>query len=54
MDDNNEPKISKNKTEEALISSLVAKNFAQIYPISHFSINTYEQDMIAVENDRTN
>ena len=51
INDTNESKLSKNKTKKALISSLLAKNFSlKVIQAVILSINTYEQDMIEVEN----
>ena len=48
----NGSKISTNKTEEALIIHLLAKIFSlKFIQEVIFSINTYEQDMIAVDNE---
>ena len=52
INDTNESKISKVKTEEALIISLLAKTFSlKVTQAVIFSINTYEQDIIAVGNE---
>ena len=51
INDTNESKLSKYKTEEALISSLLANIFSlKVTQAVIFSINTYKQDMIAVGN----
>ena len=48
----NGSKISTDKTEEALIIRLLAKIFSlKFIQEVIFSINTYEQDMIAVDNE---
>ena len=48
----NESKISGGKTEEAVISSLLAKQFSlKVTQSVIFSINTYKQDMIKVGNE---
>ena len=47
INDTNESKISKDKTEEAFISSILAKYFSlKVTQVVFFSINTYEKDMI--------
>ena len=55
INDINESKISKVKTEEYLISSLLAKTFSLkvIQTVILFN-NTYKQDMIAVGNENKN
>ena len=51
INDNNESKLGKDKTKEALIISLLAKIFSlKVTQAVILSINTYEQDMIAVGN----
>ena len=51
INDTNESKLSKDKTKEALISSMLAKKISlKVTQAVIFSINTYEQDMIAVGN----
>ena len=53
INDTNESKISKSKTEEAVIIILLAKTFSlELTQAVIFSINTYEQDMIAVGNKK--
>ena len=43
----------KDKTKESLISSLLAKKLSlKVIQAVIFSINTYEQDMIAVGNEK--
>ena len=52
MNDANESKLSKYKTEEYLISSLLAKNFSlKLIQAVNFSINTYKKDMIEFGNE---
>ena len=54
INNTNESKLSKNKTEVSLISRLAAKFFSfKLIQVIIFSINTYEQDMIAVDNKNT-
>ena len=49
INNTNESKIIKGKTEESLISSLLAKTFSlKLTQEFIFFVNTYEQDMIAV------
>ena len=51
INDTNESKLSKDKIEEALIISLLAKKILlKVIQAVSFSINTYEQYMIAVGN----
>ena len=51
INDNNKSTLSQDKTKEAFISSLSAKNFMlKVTQAVIFSINTYRQDMIAVGN----
>ena len=51
INDTNESKNSKDKTEEALIIRILAKNFLfKVIQEIIFSINTYKQDRIAVGN----
>ena len=48
INDTNESKLSKDKIEESLVIRLLAKTFLlKIIQADVFSINTYEQDMIA-------
>ena len=52
INDTNESKISKGKTEESLISSLSAKNFLlKVTQAVILTIDTYEQEKIAVGNE---
>ena len=52
INDTNKSKLSKDKTKEALISSLLAKSFyLKVTQAVIFSINTYKEDMIAVGNE---
>ena len=52
INDTNESKISKCKTEESFISSLLAKTlYLKVTQAVIFSIDTYEQDMIAFGNE---
>ena len=52
INDTNESKLSKDKTKEAIIISLLAKYFLlKVIQAVIFSINTYEQDIIAVGNE---
>ena len=47
INDTNESKLSKDKTEEALLNRLLAKDFLlKVIQAVIFSINTYEEDMI--------
>ena len=51
INDTNESKLSKDKTEESLIISMLAKNLClRVIQAVIFSLNTYEQDMISVGN----
>ena len=53
ISDTNESEISKGKTEEALISSLLEKTFyLKVTQTFVVSINTYKQGMIAVGNEK--
>ena len=53
MNDTNESKISEYKTEEDLISSLLANNYSlKVTQAFIVSVNTYEQDMIEVGNEK--
>ena len=55
INDTNESKHSKGKTEEALINSLLAKHFSlKVTQAVIFSINTYKQDIIAVGKEKKN
>ena len=55
INDSIKSKISKDKTEEALIINLLAKHFSlKGTQEVIFSINTYEQDTIAVVNNKNN
>ena len=52
INNTNESKLCKNKNIEALISTLIAKQFPlKVTQAFIFSINTYEQYMIAVGNE---
>ena len=52
ISDTNASKISKVKTEEALISSLLARIISlKVTQAVIFSINTYKKDIIEVAND---
>ena len=51
INDNNESKLSKDKTEEYLISSLLAKKFSlEVIKAVIFFNKTYKKNMIAVGN----
>ena len=53
INDTNESKISKGKTEEYVVSSLLAKTFSlKLIQAVIFSIDTYEQDIISVGNKK--
>ena len=52
INDTKESKISRDKKEEALINRLLVKHFSlKVIQAVIFSLNTYEQDMIAVGNE---
>ena len=52
INDNNESKLSKDKTKEALIRSLLEKYLSlKVTQAVIFSINTYKQYMISVGNE---
>ena len=53
INDTNESKISKGKTEEYVVSSLLAKTFSlKLIQAVIFSIDTYKQDIISVGNKK--